>query len=235
MISSITETPLFGIIVTFVFFLMGNKLYHRWQWPIFTPLFFSMVSIILFLLMTNISYDSYNLGGQHISIWVTPATVALAIRIEKNFVFLKRYYRLILIGSGAGILFHTLLVIILGFVFNFEYSMVASIFPKSITTAIAMDVSSSLGGVVSLTVALVFFTGILGGLVGPSIFKLFNIDDPVAQGVALGTAAHALGTSKAIELGDVQAAMASLSIAVAGISVVVLSPIILPLMKLLFN
>lgn len=234
LLNQLIDSPMFGIVITLLFFKLGTLLFHRWPWPIFNPLFFAMVSIIIFLLITGISFEAYDRGGQYFSLWVTPATVALAIRIEKNFAFLKRYYRLILVGSGSGILFHTVLILLLGMLFDFNYELVASTFPKSITTAIAIDVSQSIGGIVPLTVALVLITGIFGGVIGPTLFKLFNITDPVAQGVALGTAAHAVGTSKAIELGDIQAAMASLSIAVAGLTVVALSPVVLPLMEFFF-
>ena len=230
----IIDSPMFGIVVTLLFFRLSTMLFKRWPWPIFNPLFFTMISIVFFLVLADIPYATYDRGGQYFSLWVTPATVALAIRIEKNFAFLKRYYRLILIGSGIGILFHTILAFILGLLFNFNYELIASVFPKSITTAIAMDVSQSIGGIVPLPVGLVLITGIFVGVIGPSIIKLFNITDPVAQGIALGTAAHAVGTSKAIELGDVQAAMASLSIAVAGLTVVGLSPVVLPMMGLFF-
>lgn len=122
-----------------------------------------------------------------------------------------------------------------GFLFKYDIQMVSTLFPKSITTAIAVGVSESLGGIVSLTVAVVVFTGIVGAVVAPTLFKVTGINDPVAQGVALGSSAHAMGTSKAIELGEVQGAMSGLSIVVTGIVVVILAPFAQPLIELFFS
>ena len=127
------------------------------------------------------------------------------------------------------------MITIFGFLFNFDTQMAGTLFPKSITTAIAVGVSESLGGLVSLTVAVVVFTGIIGAVVGPTVMKLTGINDPVAQGVAMGSSAHAMGTSKAIEMGEVQGAMSSLSIVVTGITVVVLAPFAQPIIQILFG
>ncbi|UUX33123.1 LrgB family protein [Fundicoccus culcitae] len=231
----ILETPYFGIFMTFLFYLIGDKLYKRWPIPIFNPLIFAIIAIIIVLLLGDIPYETFNKGGQHINLLITPATVALAIKLEKNFIYLKRYYKSILTGIVLGVLFHSVMVIGFALLFRFDGQLAATLFPKSITTAIAVGISESMGGIVSLTVATVVFTGILGALVAPSVFKWFKIDDPVAQGVALGASSHAMGTTKAIEMGEVQGAMSSLSIVVTGIVVVIAAPIGQMVINALFN
>lgn len=234
MLTDLSTNLYFGIFVTFFFFMLGTMLHRRWPIPIFNPLVFAITSIIILLMTTGIAYDDYNQGGQFINMWITPATVALAIKLEKNFVYLKKYYTAILSGIALGVLFHTGVLLVVSLMFRFNEELVATLFPKAITTAIAVGVSDSIGGIVSLTVAIVVFTGVLGTIVGPPIFALLKIDDPVAQGVALGSGSHAMGTAKAIELGDVQAAMSGLSIILTGIVVVILAPFVLSFVAVLF-
>ncbi|MCC5894366.1 MAG: LrgB family protein [Alkalibacterium sp.] len=234
MLELISTNPFFGLFATFFFFILGTMLHRRWPIPLFNPLIFSITIIILVLLVTNVSYSDYNEGGRFVNFWITPATVALAIKLEKNFIYLKKYYTAILSGIVLGVLFHTGVLVVVSLLFRFNEELVLTLFPKAITTAIALGVSESLGGIVSLTVAIVVLTGVIGTVVGPPIFALLRIDDPVAQGVALGSGSHAMGTAKAIELGDVQAAMAGLSIVLTGIVVVILAPFVLEFVGVLF-
>lgn len=234
MLAALAENPFFGIVVSFSFFLLGAMLHRRWPNPLFTPLVFAIISIILLLLLTDIPYESYNVGGSFINLWITPATVALAIKLEKNFDYLKKYYPAILSGIALGVVFHTAILLAVSILFRFSPDMVATLFPKSVTTAIALGVSESMGGIVSLTVAIVVFTGVLGTIVGPPVFALLKITDPVAQGVALGSSSHAMGTAKAIEMGDVQAAMSGLSIILTGIIIVILAPFAIEIIQVLF-
>lgn len=234
MFDELLMSPYLWIVLTAGLYLVAGKLNAKWPNPLFTPLVFSIIMIILILLVTDISLETYRSGGQFFSLFVTPATVALAIKLEKNFVYLKKYYKAILTGIFSGVIFHTLMIYLFALLFHFERSMVATLIPKSITTAIAVGVSGSLGGIVSLTVAVVVFTGVIGALVGPTVFKVFKINDPVAQGIALGSSSHAMGTAKAIELGEVQGAMSGLSIVVTGIVVVILVPLTAPITNLLF-
>lgn len=235
MLDNLLVSPFLWITLTVGFYLIAASLYKKWPIPLFNPLLFSIVMMIGLLLITKIPYQTYQSGGQLIAFFVTPATVALAIKLEKNFVYLKKYYVAILTGIVSGVIFHTLMIFAFGLLFKFDVQMVATLFPKSITTAIAVGVSESLGGIVSLTVAVVVFTGIVGGVIAPALFKLAKIDDPVAQGVALGSSAHAMGTAKAIELGEVQGAMSGLSIVVTGIVIVTLAPFAQPLIQLIFG
>ncbi|PRY80100.1 LrgB family protein [Alkalibacterium olivapovliticus] len=234
MIRELTSSPFFGIVLSVALYLLGQKLHRKWPIPIFTPLVFAIVMTIVLLLLMDISYETYFIGGQYINIWVTPATVALAIKLKKNIEHLRANVVAILSGIGIGVVFHTLLIVALSLIFQFNEELAATLFPKSVTTAIALGVSESLGGIASLTVAVVVFTGVLGAVVGPSIFKWLKITDPVAQGVAMGSGSHAMGTTKAIEMGEVQGAMSGLSIVLTGIAVVILAPFGLFLIQLLF-
>lgn len=234
MILELASNPFFGIVLSVVLYLIGQKLHKRWPIPIFTPLVFAILSIIILLLVVDIPYETYNEGGRFINIWITPATVALAIKLEKNFEHLRSNVVAIVSGIGLGVVFHTLLIVLLSLTFQFNEELAATLFPKSVTTAIALGVSESLGGIASLTVAVVVFTGVLGAVVGPSLFKWLKISDPVAQGIATGSSSHAMGTSKAIEMGDVQGAMSGLSIVLTGIAVVIIAPFGLYIIQLLF-
>lgn len=235
MLESILNSSMLWISLTIGLYLLAGKLKEKWpKNPLFTPLVFAIVAIILLLLVTGIPQETYNAGGQLFSLFVTPATVALAIKLEKNFIYLKKYYTAILTGIFSGVLLHTIMIYAFGLLFQFDMEMIATLVPKSITTAIAVGVSGSLGGIVSLTVAVVVFTGVIGAVVGPTVFKFAKIVDPVAQGVALGSSSHAMGTTKAIELGDVQGAMSGMAIVVTGIIVVILAPLTAPITNFLF-
>lgn len=222
---TITETPMFGLFLIISTYALGNVLHKKWPIPLFAPLVFSIFSIIFLLMMFDVEYTTFQLGGDIVHMLITPATVSLAIILEKNYRYLKEYYPSILLGIGIGTIVHTLIV--LGFValFSLDQQIFASFFSKSITTAIALSVSDSLGGIEALTVTLVVITGILGSLIGPFLFKVARIHDPIAQGAALGSGAHAMGTSKAIQLGDVHGAVSGISIILTGISFVLLTSI----------
>ena len=235
MIDELIMSPFLWITLTIGAYLLGARLQKKWPIMLFNPLFFSIGFIIVLLMLANIPYEKYDAGGKLISMFITPATVALAIKLEENFIHFKKYYPAILIGIMSGILVHSLLIFSLGILFKLDAELIATLFPKSITTAIAVSVSDSLGGILSLTVALVVFTGIMGSVIGPSLLKFLKIDDPVAQGVALGSSAHAVGTSKAIELGEIQGAMAGVSIIVTGVVVVLLAPLAQRVIQLFFT
>lgn len=235
MIDTLLTSPYLWVSLTVGFYLLAAQLHKKWPIPLFNPLLFGIVMIIVLLLILDIPYETYEPGGRYVGVFVTPATVALAIKLEKNFIHLKNNYKAILTGIISGVIFHTVMIFGFGLLFKFDVEMAATLFPKSITTAIAVGVSSSLGGIVSLTVAVVVFTGIIGSVIGPTVFRLAKIVDPVAQGVAFGSSSHAMGTAKAIEIGDVQGAMSGLSIVVTGIVVVVLAPFAQPLINLIFG
>lgn len=238
MIDILFNSPTIWIVLTIGAYLAIAKIQGQVKSatikPFINPLLLAIVVVIVILLIFNIPYETYNEGGQYVGLFVTPATVALAIKLEKNFSYLKAYYKAILTGIVTGVVVHTVMIVLFGFLFNFDMQMVATLYPKSITTAIAVGVSESLGGLVPLTVSIVVITGVVGNVFGETIFKLFKITNPVAQGIALGNSAHAMGTSKAIEMGEVQGAMSGLAIVVTGIVVVALAPFVEPILNLMF-
>lgn len=239
MLNSLLSNPLFWIVLTCVIFVALGKIQSCIKSsrirPFFNPLLLTISLIIVILLIFKIPYAQYDIGGRYISFFITPATVALAIKLEKNFIYLKRHYLAIVTGIVAGVIMHTVLIFILAWCFHFDFQMVATLYPKSITTAIAVGVSDSLGGITSLTVAVVVFTGVVGTVIGEPLLKLFKVTDHVAQGIALGMSAHAIGTSKAIEMGEVQGAMSGLSVVVTGVTVVALVPLVAPIINHFFG
>lgn len=235
LLDSLINSVYLWLTLTVGFYVLATQIYKRLPIPLFNPLLFAIVMIIIILLVTEIPYATYEAGGKVVSIFVTPATVSLAIKLEKNIIYLKKNVKAILIGIFSGVVLHTVMIGLFGILFKFDLAMAGTLFPKSITTAIAIGVSESLGGHVSLTVAVVVFTGIIGAVIGPSIMRWTGITNPVAQGIAMGSSAHAMGTSKAIEMGPVQGAMSGLSIVVTGITIVILAPFVQPLIQLLFG
>lgn len=225
MINTWVQSPYFGVLMSLLFFVVGEYFFKRIPIPIFMPLVFAIICMIGLLSVTGISYESYNIGGKFLSFWITPATISLAISLEKNMTYLKAYYKEILIGIASGVVFQTLLIIVFCVIFKFQYEMVATLIPKHITTPIAMGVTETLGGIVPLTVAIVVFTGVIGAAIGPTVMKICRIDHPVAQGIAMGAASHAMGTAKAIEMGETQGAMSGLAIVVTGLIMIIVSPL----------
>lgn len=219
------SSPYFGLTISVVFFVVGSWLFQRIRIPLFMPLVFSIIGIIFFLMVFQIPYDQFNIGGQYIGIWITPATIALAIGMEKNWHYLEMYLKEIVIGIACGVIFHTVLIFLFCLLFKFQLQFVATLIPKPITTPIAMGVAEALGGMVPLTVAIVVFTGVVGAIIGPTVMKVCHIEHPVAQGIAMGAASHAMGTAKAIEIGEVQGAMSGLAIVITGLMIIVISPI----------
>ena len=212
----IQNSVFFGVMISLLSYWLGTILKKKFKLAIFNPLLISVVITILVLVLLGIDYDVYEQGTKVISFLLTPATVCLAIPLYEQLQILKTNHKAILIGTASGVVTSLVVVLILAVVFGIGHANYITLLPKSITTAIGMELSSELGGYTSLTVAAIVITGIMGNVIGTFVMKLFKITEPVAQGVALGTASHVIGTSKAMELGEVQGAMGSLSIVVAG-------------------
>lgn len=213
-----------GIYLSFAFF--QGRMKSDFLRPFLNPLLLSTVIIIIILVILKIPYEAYQEGGQYIDYLITPATIALGVKLYENIELLKQHYKSILIGISSGVILHTTLIFIFVKIFDLTQEMFVTLYPKSITTAIAVSVTESLGGIVPLTIAILVLTGVVGAAIGEVLLKNFNINHPVAQGIALGTAAHAVGTSKAIEMGDIQGSMSSLSIIITGIIVVLVTPLV---------
>lgn len=210
-----------GVVISLLSYGLGCVLKKKFKLAIFNPLLISVAMTIGVLLLFRIDYDTYEKGTKVISFFLTPATVCLAVPLYEQLQVLKNNKCAILFGTLSGVITSLVVILLLALVFRLEHSHYVTLLPKSITTAIGMDLSKELGGYPSLTVASIVITGILGNVIGGFVLKLFRITEPVAEGVALGSASHVIGTSKAMELGDIQGAMGSLSIVVAGILTVI--------------
>ena len=220
------ESLYFGMVLSLFSFWIGVKIQKRWKFPLFNPLLISTVIIILFLLITDISFETYQYGAKYLTYLLTPVTVCLAVPLYKQIEILKKNIQATIIGILLGCIAHVGIVIALLTIWKTDTQLILSLLPKSITTAIALGVSNEIGGIQSVTVVGVTIAGLSGAIFGPAILKIFHITEPIAQGLAMGSASHAVGTSKAVELGEIQAAMSSLAIVVTGLLTVIIVPII---------
>lgn len=219
----------FGVLISVAGYALGLAVKSKFKAAIFNPLLISIVFVILFLLIGNISYDTYNESAKYLSYLLTPATVSLAIPLYRQLGILKKNPAAIIGGLLSGVLASLLSVYLLCLLLGFDKQMYATLLPKSVTTAIGMEVAEELGGSGSIAAAIIIVTGVLGNIIADIVLKIFRITHPVAQGLAIGCSAHAVGTAHALELGEVQGAMSSLAIAVAGLMTVVLAPVLVNL------
>jgi len=213
----LTGSLFFGVVLTLIAYEIGLLVKKKFKLAILNPLLVAVIIIIGVLLLLDIDYETYSEGAQYISYFLTPATVSLAIPLYRQLHLLKKYPVAILGGITAGVLTTMVTIFMMSLAFGLNHQQYVTLLPKSITTAIGMGVSEKMGGIVSLTVVAISVTGITGNVMAETVLKLFKITDPIAKGLAIGTSAHALGTTKAMEIGEIEGAMSSLSIVVAGI------------------
>lgn len=202
---------------------------------IFNPLLIAVLLIIIFLTVFHIDVDTYNKSGEFINMFLGPSTVVLAVPLYKQMDLLKKNATAILTGISVGSIIGICMIIGISYYLGLDSDIIKSLIPKSVTTPIGIAISSQLGGIVPITVLAVIVTGIMGSIIGPAVCRIFRINNKVAIGVAIGTASHAIGTSKALELGEVEGAMSSLSIGIAGIVTVILAPIIYNILGSILN
>lgn len=207
----------FGAVLSFLAYEIGLLLKKRFKLAVLNPLLIGILCVIGALAVLDIDYEQYNEGAQYISYLLTPATVCLAIPLYEQLTLLKKNFKAVAAGIFSGTLASLGSVYLLAQIFGLDREQYVTLLPKSITTAIGMGVSQELGGVVTITVAVIIITGILGNVIAEGVCKIFRIQEPIAKGLALGTASHAIGTAKAMEMGPVEGAMSSLAIAVAGL------------------
>lgn len=212
-----------GVTLSLLAYLLGVVLKKKFKCAIFNPLLISIVITIVVLVTAHVDYDVYNQGASYLSWFLTPATVCLAIPLYEQWKLLKKNIKAVLLGIIAGVLTSLGTVWVLAEIMGLSHKEYVTLLPKSITTAIGMGVSEELGGYVTITVAVIVVTGVLGNIFGELICKIFRITDPIARGLSIGSASHAIGTAKAMELGEIEGAMSSLAIAVAGIFTVAAS------------
>lgn len=229
----IENCSFFGITLTFVIFMIleGIRRKFKIKTPFFSPLLISSAIIIVILLVFNIDYDVYNKSTQYVTYWLTPLTISLAVPLYRRVKELKDNLAAVIISIIMGCIGHAAILIGFTILFGISPLLFHSVLPKSVTTAIALGLSDKIGGMASVTVVGVTISGLTGAVFGPLVLKLCKIKEPVAQGLAMGTASHAIGTSKAMEFGEVQGAMSSLAIVVTGILSVIIVPIAAGIIK----
>lgn len=212
------ETSAFaGVTISLLSYMLGIWLKKKFKSGIFNPLLVSVIATILVLVVCHVDYESYNAGAKYLSWFLTPATVCLAIPLYEQLELLKANWKAVVAGIVSGVFTSLVVVFLMALLFKLEHQEYVTLLPKSITTAIGMGVSEELGGHVTITVAVIVVTGVLGNILAEAVCKIFKIHEPIAKGIAIGSSSHAIGTAKAMEMGDVEGAMSSLSIAVAGI------------------
>lgn len=209
-----------GMVISLAAYEAGVFLKKKTKLPVFNPLLVSIILVITFLAVFHIDYESYNSSAKYLSYLLTPATVSLAIPLYRQLELLKKNLTAILCGVAAGVLASLTSILAMSVLFGLSHEEYVTLLPKSITTAIGMGVSEELGGYVTISVAVIIITGVLGNIIAEGICKVFRIREPIARGLAIGTSAHAIGTAKAMELGPVEGAMSSLAIVVAGLCTV---------------
>lgn len=223
---NLSSAVFFGVAVSLIGYGAGLLINRKVKLSVANPLLISVVLIIIFLKVTGIDYQTYFKGAEFISYLLTPATVCLAIPLYEKIQLLKDNLTAVFLGIISGVITSAVIIWGVCVIFTLDETIFATMLPKSITTAIGMAVSEEMGGVVNITVAMIAITGITGNVVAEITMKMFKIKEPVAKGIAIGTASHVMGTSKALEMGDTEGAMSGLAVAVAGLITVVAVPVL---------
>ena len=217
----IENSVFFGAVISLLAYELGLILKKKFKLAIFNPLLIAILCVMGILAVLDVNYDTYNEGGKYISYLLTPATVCLAVPLYQQLTLLKKNLKAVAVGIISGVLASLVSVFLLAKLFGLSHEQYVTLLPKSITTAIGMGISEELGGIVTITVAVIIITGVFGNMIAEIVMKSAHIEEPIAKGLALGTSARAVGTAKAMELGEVEGAMSSLAIAVAGLLTVI--------------
>lgn len=221
----LTENLLFGLVISLIAFEIGLFISKKTKIPIFNPLLIAIILVMSFLFVFNIDFDTYNEGAQFINVFLGPATVVLAVPLYKQIDLLKKHALSIIVGILLGSFIGIISVMGFSKLFSLDEALLKSLLAKSVTTPIGIEITKSLDGIVPVTVLSIILSGIIGAIIGPPLCKFFKIKNSIAIGIGIGTASHAVGTSKALELGETEGAMSSLSIGVAGLITVFLAPL----------
>lgn len=226
----IINSAYFGIAISIFIYFLSLKIRSKTKLDFINPLLITIILVIVFLLSFKIDYETYNSSAKYLSYLLTPATVCLAIPLYKQLSLLKKNIKAVIIGISVGVITSLGSIFLMSYLLGLTHEQYVSLLPKSVTTAIGVGISEELGGIPSITIAAIVLTGNLGNLLAVWICKLFKIKEPIAVGLAIGTSSHALGTTKALEIGEVEGAMSSLSIAVAGLLTVIFASVFAMLM-----
>lgn len=225
MSNAVKDFLFFGAAISIISYELGLFLKKKFKLAIFNPLLISIMIVMAFLSVFHIDYQIYNSSAQYISYLLTPATICLAVPLYRQLELLKQNSKAIMAGTLTGVLTTMVTVLLLSLIFNLNHQQYVTFLPKSITTAIGMGVSEEMKGFVTITVASIIVTGITGSIIAETVCKVFKITEPVAKGIAIGSASHAVGTTKAMEIGEIEGAMSSLAIATSGLCTVIFASI----------
>ena len=213
----IVFSSFFGVFLSLAAYYDGMALRKKTGLSILNPLLISIILVISVLTVFDIDYEAYHQSAKMLSSLLTPATICLTVPLYEQLHLLKKHKKAIFLGVFSGVMTSLVCVLMLSLLFRLDHAAYVTLLPKSITTAIGMGVSEELGGHVSITVAVIILTGILGNMIAKTVCRIFVITEPVARGVAIGTSSHAIGTTRAMELGEIEGAMSGLSIVIAGV------------------
>ncbi len=222
----ITTSPFFGLIISYLAFEVGKFLFKKTGSALCNPLIIAIALVIAVLKIFAVPTEHYFYGGNLILFFLAPATVSLALPLFKQWDLFKRHFIPVMVGALVGSFCGIGSVIVFGKLLNLDETLLYSFMPKSITTPIGIEVSSMIGGIPSITVLSIIITGVTGNVSAPFICKIFGIKHPVAKGIGIGVASHAVGTTKAMEMGEVEGSMSALSIVIAGILTLIWAPIL---------
>ena len=213
----LTDSVFFGAVISLIAYEAGLLLKKRFRLALLNPLLIGTACVMALLALFHVEYRHYNESARYLSYLLTPATVCLAVPLYQQLELLRKNLKAVFCGICSGVLASLLGVLLLSRLFALSHEQYVTLLPKSITTAIGMGISGELGGIETITVAVIIVTGILGNVIAEFVCKLCRIEEPIAKGLAIGTASHAIGTAKAMEMGEIEGAMSSLAIAVAGL------------------
>lgn len=219
----LTKEPFFGFSLCMVSYIIGVRINQKVKVAIANPLIISAMIITAVLWLFKIPTENFNVGASFVSMFLAPATAALAVNMYRQFDVIKKNWIPIMVGCVVGAVSAIVSVLLLCKFFNLPGDMTASLIPKSVTTPFAAKLSEQLGGIVPVTLAGVLTTGIAGNLAAPYLIKLFKINNPIASGLAIGASSHALGTSKAIEIGEIEGTMSGIAVGLCGVVTVVIA------------
>lgn len=226
------ENKFFLLAITFGFFFFSKLLQKKTGWVVLNPILLAIALLICFLKFTGVSYETYNEAGSLVEFWLRPAVVALGVPLYLQLRMIKKQLMPILVSQLVGCIVGLVSVTIIAKLMGASPAVIMSLAPKSVTTPIAMEVSKAAGGIPSLTAAVVVVVGLFGAICGFKILQVGHVGSPIAQGLSMGTASHAVGTSRAMEVSGKYGAYASLGLTLNGILTALLTPTILHLLGL---
>ena len=226
----IMSNPIILLAITFGIYYVGRQIQKRTGWVVLNPILITIVALIALLQLTGISYETYEQGGQYIEFWLKPAIVALGVPLYQNLGQIRRQLLPILMSQLVGCLVGLVSVTLIASALGASHEVIVSLAPKSVTTPIAMEVCKTSGGIPSLTAAIVVIVGLFGAIFGFKILEVWHVRNPFSQGISMGTAAHAVGTSRAMEKGEIYGAYSSLGLILNGVLTALLTPFVLKLL-----